>query len=157
MSCMHRFQSNSTQEALSNNSWYKISIRTVARNLFGSLRQNAHLIHMRISILRRLCMRMVRRILQDQSLDLPSEQGVFIGLAKHNGVIGCYVSDGSWIIVTRQNLAFDPHLYSFHQKPLSAPAWQSLHNLTKAAAQGSTQQIIPSTDQPEAQEFASSE
>jgi len=54
MSCMHRFQSNSTQEASSNNSWYKISNWTVARYLFGSLRQNVHLIHIRLR------MRMVR-------------------------------------------------------------------------------------------------
>jgi len=45
----------------------------------------------------------------------------------------------------------------FHQKPFSAPAWQTFHNLTQAAAQGSTQQMIPSTDQPEVQEYASSE
>ena len=98
-----------------------------------------------------------RRTLQDQSLDLPSDQGVFIGIAKHNGVTGYCVSDRSRIIVTRQNLAFDPHLYPFHQKPLSAPTWQTFHNLTQATAQGSTQQVIPSTDQPEAQEYASSE
>ena len=98
-----------------------------------------------------------RRTLQDQSLDLPSDQGVFIGIAKHNGIIGYCVSDGSRIIVTRQNLAFDPHLYPFYQKPLSAPAWQTFHNLTQAAAQGSTQQVIPLTDEPEAQEYASSE
>jgi len=67
------------------------------------------------------------------------------------------VSDRSWIIVTRQNLAFDPHLYPFHQKSLSAPAWQTFRNLTQAAAQGSTQHAIPSTDQSEAQEYASSE
>jgi len=67
------------------------------------------------------------------------------------------VSDGSRIIITRQNLAFDPHLYPFHQKSLSAPAWQTFHNLTQAAAQGSTQQVIPLTDEPEAQEYASSE
>jgi len=67
------------------------------------------------------------------------------------------VSDRSRIIVTRQNLAFDPHLYLFHQKSLSAPAWQTFHNLTQAAAQESTQQVIPSTDQPEAQKYASSE
>jgi len=97
-----------------------------------------------------------RHTLQDQSLDLPSDQGVFIGIAKNNGVICYCVSAGSRIIVTRQNLAFDPHLYPFHQKPLSAPAWQIFHNLTKAAAQGSTQQVIPSTDQPEAQEYGSS-
>jgi len=97
----------------------------------------------------------LRRTLQDQSLDLPSDQGVFIGVAKHNGVIGYCVSDGARIIIARQNLAFDPHLYPFHQKPLSAPAWQIFHNLTEAAAQGSTQQIIPSTE-PEAQEYASS-
>jgi len=42
-----------------------------------------------------------RRTLQDQSLDLPSDQGIFIGIAKHNGVIGYCVSDGSRIIVTR--------------------------------------------------------
>jgi len=52
-----------------------------------------------------------RRTLHDQRLDLPSDQCVFIGIAKHNGVIGYCVSDGSRIIVTRQNLAFDPHLY----------------------------------------------
>jgi len=98
-----------------------------------------------------------RRTLQDQSLDLPPNQGVFIGIAKHNGVIGYCVSDGSWMIVTRQNLAFDPHLHPFHQKPLSAPAWQTFHDLTQAPAQGSTQQVIPSTDQPEAQEYALSE
>jgi len=97
----------------------------------------------------------LRRTLQDQSLDLPSDQGVFIGVAKHNGVIGYCVSDGARIIIARQNLAFDPHLYPFHQKPLSAPAWQIFYNLTEAAAQGSTQQIIPSTE-PEAQEYASS-
>jgi len=90
-------------------------------------------------------------------LDLPSDQGVFIGIAKHNGVIGYCVSDGSRIIVTRQNLAFDPHLYPFHQKPLSAPAWQTFHNLTQAAAQGNTQQMIPLPDAPEAPEYASSE
>jgi len=86
-----------------------------------------------------------------------SWQIVFIGIARHNGVIGYYEIDRSWIIVTRQNLAFESHLYPFHQKPLSAPAWKAFHNLTKAAAQGSTQEIIPSTDQPEAQEYASSE
>jgi len=98
-----------------------------------------------------------RRTLQDQSLDLPSDQDVFIGIAKHNGVINYCVSDRSRIIVTSQNLAFDPHLYPFHQKPLSAPAWQTFHNLTQAAVQGSTQQVIPLTDEPEAQEYASSE
>jgi len=67
------------------------------------------------------------------------------------------VSDGSRIIVTRQNLAFDPHFYLFHQQPFSTPAWQTFHNLTQAAAQGSTQQVIPLTDEPEAQEYASSE
>jgi len=82
---------------------------------------------------------------------------VFIGIAKHNGAIGYCVSDGSRIFVTRQNVAFDPHLYPFHQKPLSASAWQTFHNLTQAAAQGSTQQVIPLTDEPEAQEYASSE
>jgi len=90
-------------------------------------------------------------------LDLPSDQGVFIGIAKHNGVIGYCVSDGSRIIVTRQNLAFDPHLYPFHQKPLSAPAWQTFHNLTQPAAQGNTQQLIQLPDAPEAPEYASSE
>ena len=83
---------------------------------------------------------------------LPSDQGGFIGIAKHNGVIGYFVSDGSRIIVTRQNLAFDPHLYPFLQKPLSAPAWQTFHNLTQAAAQGNTQQMIPLPDAPEAPE-----
>jgi len=67
------------------------------------------------------------------------------------------VSDRYRIIVTRQNLALDPHLYPFHQKPLSAPAWQTFHNLTQAAAQNSTQQTTPSTEQPAAQEYASSE
>jgi len=98
-----------------------------------------------------------RRTIQGQSLDLPSDQGVFIGIAKHNSVIGYCVSDGSQIIVTRQNLAFDSHHYHFHQKPLSAPAWQTFHNFTQAAAQGSTQQVIPLTDEPAAQEYASSE
>jgi len=97
-----------------------------------------------------------RRTRQNQILDLLSAQGVFIGIAKHNGVIGYCVSDGSRIIVTRQNRVFDPHLYPFHQKQLSAPAWQTFHNLTQAAAQGSTQQVIPAIDQPEAQEYASS-
>ena len=67
------------------------------------------------------------------------------------------MSDGSRIIVTRQNLAFDPHLYPFHQKPLSAPAWQTFYNLTQTAARGNTQQVIQLTDQPEVQEYASSE
>jgi len=67
------------------------------------------------------------------------------------------VSDRSRIIVKRQNLAFDPHLYPFHQKSLSAPAWQTFRNLTQAAAQESMQQAIPSTDQPEAHEYASCE
>ena len=98
-----------------------------------------------------------RRSFQDQSLELPSDQGVFIGKAKHNGAIGYCVSDGSRIFVTRQNLAFDPHLYLLHQKPISAPAWQTFHNLTQAAAHGSTQQATPSTKQPVAQEYASSE
>jgi len=56
-----------------------------------------------------------RRTLQDQSLDLPSAQGVFIGIAKHNGVIGYCVSDRSRIIVTRQKIAFDPHLHPFRR------------------------------------------
>jgi len=98
-----------------------------------------------------------RRTLQDQSLDLPSDQGVFISIAKHNGIIGYWVNDGSRIIRTRQNLAFDPHLYLFLQKQLSAPAWQTIHNLTRASAQGSTQRATPSTKQPAAQEYASSE
>jgi len=34
-----------------------------------------------------------RRILQDQSLDLPSDQGVFISIAKHNSVISYSLSD----------------------------------------------------------------
>jgi len=67
------------------------------------------------------------------------------------------VNDGSRIIRTRQNLAFDPHLYLFLQKQLSAPAWQTIHNLTRASAQGSTQRATPSTKQPAAQEYASSE
>ena len=67
------------------------------------------------------------------------------------------MSDGSRIIVTRQNLAFDPHLYPFHQKPLSAPAWQTFRNLTQAAAQGNTQQMIPLPDAPESPEYASTE
>jgi len=54
-------------------------------------------------------------------LDLPSDQGIFIGIAKHNGVISYCVRHGSRIIFKRQNLAFDPHLYLFYQKPLSAP------------------------------------
>ena len=48
-------------------------------------------------------------------------------------------------------------LYPFHQKPLSAPAWQTFHNLTQAAAQGNTQQLIQQPDAPEAPEYASSE
>jgi len=51
-----------------------------------------------------------RLTLQDKILDLPSDQGVLISMAKHQGVIGYCVSDRSRIIVTRQNLAFDPHL-----------------------------------------------
>jgi len=98
-----------------------------------------------------------RRTLQDQSLNLPSDQGVFIGIAKHTGVIFYCVSDGSRIIVTRQNLALDPNLYPIHQKPLSAPAWQTFYNLTQTAARGNTQQVIQLTDQPEVQEYASSE
>jgi len=98
-----------------------------------------------------------RCTLQDRSLDLPFDQGIFISIAKHNGVICNCVSDGSRIIVTRQNLAFDPHLYLFHLKPLSASAWQTFHNLTQAAAQGSTQQATPSTKQPAAQKYISSE
>jgi len=98
-----------------------------------------------------------RRTLQDQSLDLPSDQGIFIGIATHNKVLGYCISDGSKIIVTRQNLAFDPHLYPFHEKPLSAPAWQTFHNLTQAAAQGSTQQPASSSTQLQAPEYASSE
>jgi len=73
-----------------------------------------------------------RRTLQDQSFDLLSDQGVSIGIAKHNGVIGYCVSGGSQIIVTRQNLAFDPHLYPFHQKPLSAPAISWSHTSSSA-------------------------
>ena len=65
--------------------------------------------------------------------------------------------NGSRIIVTRQNLTFHPHLYPFHQKPLSAPAWQTFHNLTQEAARNSTQKTTPSTKQPAAQEYASSE
>ena len=45
---------------LSINICHKISIRTLARHLFGSLRQSAHTIHKRISILCSLRMRMVR-------------------------------------------------------------------------------------------------
>jgi len=48
-------------------------------------------------------------------------------------------------------------LYPFHRKPLSAPVWQTFHNLTQAAAQGSTQQATPSTEQQSAQEYASSD
>jgi len=99
----------------------------------------------------------IRRTLQDQSLDLESDQGVFIGIAKHNGVIGYCVSDGSRIIVTRQNLVFGPYLYPFYQKPLSAPAWQTFHKLTQAAVQGRTQQATPLTQQQSAQEYTSSD
>jgi len=48
-------------------------------------------------------------------------------------------------------------LYLFHKKALSAPAWQAIHNLTQAAAQGSTQKATASTEQQPAQEYASSE
>jgi len=99
----------------------------------------------------------IRRILQDESIDLESDQGVFIGIAKRNGLIGYCVSNGSQVIVTRQNLVFGPYLRPFHQKPLSAPAWQTFHNLTQAAVQGRTQQATLITEQQSAQEYTSSD
>jgi len=92
-----------------------------------------------------------RLTLQDQH---PSDQGVFISIAKPNSVIGCCVSDRSRFIVTRQDADFDPHVYPFHEKPLSTPAWQTFHNLTQAAAQSSTHQATPPTKKKSALEYA---
>ena len=91
-----------------------------------------------------------------EKLDDPQGGDMTIGI-EHNVIIDYCVSDGSRIIVSCQNLAFDPHLYPFHQKPLSALAWQIFYNLTQAAAQGSTQQVTPSTGQPATKEYVSSE
>lgn len=77
--------------------------------------------------------------------------------SKHNSVIGYCVSEGSRIIFTRQNLTFDLHLYPVHITPLSDPAWQTFHNLTQRAAQGSTQQVHQQIEQQSAPEYASSE
>ena len=95
-----------------------------------------------------------RRTLQDQSFDLLSDQGVSIGIAKHNGVIGYCVSGGSQIIVTRKtwHSIHTSTRFTRNHSPL-----QPFHDLTQAAAQGSLQQVIPATKQPEAQEYASSE
>ena len=89
-----------------------------------------------------------------EKLDDPQGGDMTIGI-EHNVIIDYCVSDGSRIIVSCQNLAFDPHLYPFYQKPLSALAWQIFYNLTQAAAQGSTQQVSPSTEQPASQKYAS--
>jgi len=60
MSCMHRFQSYTTQEAISKPSWYTIYLGTMARHLLGFRRQHANPIHQWISVLRHLRVRMVR-------------------------------------------------------------------------------------------------
>ena len=81
-----------------------------------------------------------RRQLKDQSLDLTSTPGVFIGISRHNKVLGFILTDGTRVTVTRDKLAFDPQLYPFVISKTKEPAWQTFHKLTTPAA---------STDKPE--------
>ena len=83
------------------------------------------------------CIYQNRRALQDQSFDLTSTQGLFIGIARHNKVLGYCMTDGNTVTVTRDSIAFDPHLFPFTLRPnAAAPTWQTFHNLTQPHASG---------------------
>jgi len=76
-----------------------------------------------------------RRTLKDQSFNLTSTQGIFIGIAQHNKVLGYCMTDGVTVFVTRDSIAFDPHLFPFTLLPnAAAPNWQTFHDLNQSAA-----------------------
>jgi hypothetical protein len=83
------------------------------------------------------CIYQNRRALKDQSFDLTSTQGIFIGIARHNKVLGYCITDGVTVSVTRNSIAFDPHLFPFTLRPnAAAPNWQTFHDLNQPAASG---------------------
>jgi len=84
-----------------------------------------------------ICIYHNRRALKDQSFDLTSTQGIFIGIARHNKVLGYCVTDGVTVSVTRDSFAFDPHLLPFTLRPnAAAPNWQTFQELNQPAASG---------------------
>ena len=78
------------------------------------------------------CIYKERRDLKDQSFDLTSIQGAFIGIAVHKKTLGYCISDGTRVHVTRHHIAFDPYLYPFKLNTTAPPAWQTFKQLTHA-------------------------
>ena len=73
--------------------------------------------------------------LQDQSFGLTSKQGVFVGIARYQKVLGYVVTGGHSLFVASDHITFDPQLFPFKLKPTS-PDWQTFYNLTNPAAEG---------------------
>ena len=77
------------------------------------------------------CIYKERRDLKDQSFDLTSIQGAFIGIAYHKKTLGYCITDGKKVTSTRHHIAFDKYLYPFKMNAAASPAWQTYHKLTK--------------------------
>ena len=84
-----------------------------------------------------------RRSLHDQSFGLTSKQGVFIGIGRYNKVLGYLITNGNNVIVTRQNITFDPQLYPFKLRPTTSPDWQTFYRLTNPNARGAATTTTP--------------
>ena len=90
------------------------------------------------------CIYKERRDLKDQSFDLTSTQGAFIGIAYHKKILGYCITDGKRVRVTRHHIAFDPYLYPFKLNSTAPPAWQTFQQLTHPDAATSTATFGPS-------------
>jgi hypothetical protein len=99
-----------------------------------------------------------RRHLQDQSFGLTSKQGVFIGIARYEKVLGYVIIDGKSLFVTRDHITFDPQLFPFKLTPTTSPDWQTFYNLTDPVAKRAvTRQQTSSTPVDPMPDYASDE
>lgn len=90
-----------------------------------------------------------RRTLTDQSFDLTSSPGIFIGINRHNKNLGYCLTDGHKVWVTRNHISFDRHFFPLTQKAhASSPAWATYHNLVHFQQKSTPTTTSPSDQDP---------
>ena len=90
-----------------------------------------------------------RKSLKDQSLDLTSQPGIFIGINRHNKNLGYCLTDGNKIWITRNHISFDRNFFPLTQRTqASSPAWATYHNLVHFRAQHSSQPASTPSEDP---------
>ena len=71
-----------------------------------------------------------RRLLTDQSFDLTSKPGIFLGINRYDKCLGYCMTDMKVVWITRNHIAFDKRYFPLKMSPNAAsPQWQTFHHL----------------------------